>query len=198
MERKSNVADQEVNDLTNRNEDLTQQSQSLQDQLEESERRREKEREDFSREKEQWLQMLEQGRRITARKDDEKRALSQRISDMQAESELMQGDRNDMTPTSLADSKDLRRLSSQDSNSGKAFPIPSSAGLVGDDDAINVATLKAKIEFLRFALEDSRRLNQGLEDRAHEVLSRSLGMKQVIGQALDEGNPDIMRREPQR
>jgi hypothetical protein len=86
FEKKTVAADQEINDVTTRNEDLVEQVRTLETQLEECERKRETERSDAVREKDQWSRMLEMSGRLQAKSADdrqkmvhEKESLQQRL-----------------------------------------------------------------------------------------------------------------------
>jgi hypothetical protein len=82
-EKKTIAADQEVNELTMRNEELAEQVKSLNMQLEDCERKRETERSDAVREKEQWGRMLEMSGRLQAKSADDRQKLVQEKDDLQ-------------------------------------------------------------------------------------------------------------------
>lgn len=83
FEKKTVAADQEVNELTTRNEELTEQVKTLGMQLEDSEKKRETERADAVREKEQWGRMLEMSGRLQAKSADDRQKLVQEKTDLQ-------------------------------------------------------------------------------------------------------------------
>jgi hypothetical protein len=83
FEKKTVAADQEVNELTMRNEELTEQVKLLGTQLEECEKKREAERSDAVREKEQWGRMLEMSGRLQAKSADDRQKLAQEKNDLQ-------------------------------------------------------------------------------------------------------------------
>jgi hypothetical protein len=83
FEKKTVAADQEVNELTMRNEELAEQVKLLGTQLEECEKKREAERSDAVREKEQWGRMLEMSGRLQAKSADDRQKLVQEKSDLQ-------------------------------------------------------------------------------------------------------------------
>jgi hypothetical protein len=83
FEKKTVAADQEVNELTMRNDELTEQVKSLNMQLEDCERKRETERSDAVREKEQWGRMLEMSGRLQAKSADDRQKLAQEKDDLQ-------------------------------------------------------------------------------------------------------------------
>ncbi|EMC94488.1 hypothetical protein BAUCODRAFT_35707 [Baudoinia panamericana UAMH 10762] len=76
IEKKTNVSEQEVNDLTGKNEDLSEQVKSLEMQLYESDRKRDVERAETVKEKEQWGRMLDMGSRLQAKLARERQALA--------------------------------------------------------------------------------------------------------------------------
>jgi hypothetical protein len=77
FEKKAMAADQEINDLTTRNEELVEQVRTLETQLEDCERKRETERSDAVREKDQWGRMLEMSGRLQAKGADDRQKLVQ-------------------------------------------------------------------------------------------------------------------------
>ena len=83
FEKKTVAADQEVNELSTRNEELSEQVKTLGLQLEECERKREAERSDAVREKEQWGKMLEMSGRLQAKSADDRQKLVQEKNDLQ-------------------------------------------------------------------------------------------------------------------
>jgi len=83
FEKKTSAADQEVTELTARNEELSEQVRTLGMQLEECERKRETERSDAVREKDQWGRMLEMSGRLQAKSADDRQKLVQEKNDLQ-------------------------------------------------------------------------------------------------------------------
>ena len=83
FEKKTVVADQEVNELTMRNDELTEQVKTLSMQLEDCEKKREAERSDAVREKDQWGRMLEMSGRLQAKSADDRQKLVQEKNDLQ-------------------------------------------------------------------------------------------------------------------
>jgi hypothetical protein len=83
FEKKTNAADQEVNELTMRNDELTEQVKTLSMQLEDCEKKREAERSDAVREKEQWGKMLEMSGRLQAKSADDRQKLMQEKIDLE-------------------------------------------------------------------------------------------------------------------
>ncbi|KAJ9630704.1 hypothetical protein H2203_001228 [Taxawa tesnikishii (nom. ined.)] len=73
IEKKSAVAEEEINALTARNEDLADQVKALEAQLEEGDQKREHYHREFIAEKAQWVKMLEMGARIQVQGVEEQR-----------------------------------------------------------------------------------------------------------------------------
>lgn len=179
------MADQEVNELTTKNEDLNQQVQSLQDQLDESEKRREKERDESGREKDQWLQMLDQGRRLQAKLEEDKRVLAQEITSLKSNVSRLQKERDTRFSNSWQGSTPGAEQNFRDPNSSDSEIRNASAGS-NETTAGDVAALKAKVEILRRSLEEARRHNQVLDERANEIVQRSSHLGGLIDRALDD------------
>lgn len=83
LEKKSSTAENEINEMTTRNEELVEQTRILETQLEECERKRESERSDAAREKEQWGKMLEMSGRLQAKSTDDRQKLVQEKESLQ-------------------------------------------------------------------------------------------------------------------
>ena len=206
IEKKTNVADQEVNELTNRNEDLRDQVRNLEVQLEESETKREAERADFAKEKDQWGRMLELGGRLQAKSGDdiqklkdEKAGLLQRVAAYEQgapvrQDRVQRDDSASRIEPSRQDPGNSQRKIDQDTNSAtiEGPTIGPHSGFVGhtlnDVESLNreIAILKSRNDVLRFSLEETRRHNQRLDERVKEVVQRSGEIGGVIDRALDE------------
>ena len=209
IEKKTNVADQEVNDLTNKNEDLIEQVKSLEIQLEESEKKREIERTDTAKEKEQWLRMLDMGGRLHSKNaeekqklKDEKTYLSQRL--------IAYNDENGSQPDQINhyfasgnDEPNSRPTDSSERMDQLSINVSGSAGLAANNvnglKAENAA-LKKRIEVLRFSLEETRRRNQDLGERAQEIIQRNGDNADFIDRALQDeaGAVNSKTIEPKR
>lgn len=83
LEKKTCTAENEINELTTRNEEVVEQTRILETQLEECERKRESERSDAAREKEQWGKMLEMSARLQAKSTDDRQKLVQEKENLQ-------------------------------------------------------------------------------------------------------------------
>lgn len=195
IEKKTNVADLEVNDLTTRNEELTEQVKSLETQVEEIERRREAERADATKEKDQWGRMLDMSGRLQAKNAeerqrllDEKNSLEQRVLAYERDSEarFLQMKKN------MGD-----RFGSPRKGSPAPQTEPAKAVVGSRESALveNQASealqrenllLRARLDVMRSALDDIRRQNNATEDREREVAKQRSGMKEAIDHALHE------------
>ena len=192
IEKKTSVADQEVNELTTRNEELTEQLRMLETQLEESEKKREMERAETAREKDQWGRMLEMSSRLQARnaKDrqqlvDEKTRLAQQVEQIRGGdgSDIHRGNSTGVFGTDRTSYGFGQESSSYDDSTGMAIADAS-------DDTVRlkneVLLLNARIDVLRSCLEEVRRSNKELEGQASSVLANS----SKIGDALERAFPD--------
>lgn len=167
IEKKSNVANQEVNDLTNKNEDLGQQVQSLQEQLDESERRREQDQDKVAREKEQWMQMLEFGRRLQMKTEQDKNALAARVAALQEDYESLRRARS-FSYSMTAGESDVH--ATMRSLNGSSY----------------LAALNARLQALRASLEEARRQARVLDERTSDVHQRSSDIASAIDRTLRE------------
>lgn len=82
IEKKTSVADQEVNDLTSKNEELTEHVKTLEAQVEGLEEKRELERVEVAKDKEQWGRMLDMSGRIQAKHSEERQKLKDENDDL--------------------------------------------------------------------------------------------------------------------
>ena len=199
IEKKTSVADQEVNDLTGRNEELADQVKSLELQLESCEKKRDNERTEAAREKEQWSRMLELGGRIQTKHAEEKQKLKnenqslvQRVAGYEVQPH------RSGSPYSYSALQTAPGGSNADRTSGRfqqQQSRPSDVHYIGNDIAPtgDIAglvreneILHSRIENLRFALEEARRHHQMLNERTREVLARSEEIGGVVRRALDD------------
>ena len=186
IEKKTSVADQEVNELTGRNEDLVEQVKALEMQLEESEKKREHERLTASAERDQWTKLLAMDRQLQSRNAEEKQKLreekmllSQRVAafeggDASTSSELTRP---------ITSRTDHERLEID----GEAVckeppPLITTGGLFGDADDVStlkneIRVLNSRIEALRSTLEEAKRRAQSLHEHnieKHAEISTSI------------------------
>lgn len=194
IEKKTSVADQEVNDLTSKNEDLTEQLKSLETQLEECERKRELERSTAASEKEQWTRILEMNDRLQSKSAEqnqklreEKNELSQRVAAYEDGS----SSRFDSVKRSSTSRVDATRPGADTQGSGEKSAA-TAAGSLGD--ATNdvetlkseIAVLNSRIDVLRYSLEEAKRRSQSLGDKAREFVESNVEIGTSIDRTLDE------------
>jgi len=211
IEKKTSVADQEVNDLTGRNEELIDQVKSLETQLEASEKKRESERAEAVREKDQWGRMLELGGRIQTKHAEEKQKLRDENQSLAQRVATYEGGKpggivglqvNPITRVSPFD-QDLERAydtGRQDlvqrldaRYTRNDLPSTSNSTDLKRENEI----LISRIENLRFSLEEARRHNQLSDERIREVLTRSEQIGSVVRRALeDEDDRAVPGRQP--
>lgn len=200
IEKKTSVADQEVNDLTNRNEELSELVKSLETQLEASERKREDDRSQAAREKDQWQQMLDLASRIQNKHAEEKQKLRGELeliaqrgaspaSIGSAGARESQQDRSSglalvRVPSGNAENSSLQPTYTSDYHAGTN---PTSSG-----DTLSIRrqidALNSRIEVLTFALEETRRHNQLMNDQGHEFMNRSEQVRVIVQRALEDGS----------
>ena len=197
IEKKTSVADQEINDLTSKTEDLTEQIRNLETQLEESERKRENERAEAAKEKHQWGRMLEMDGRLHAKHVEEKRRLVEENESLARELTAYHDEtrirheklREDSTYPLETPGQGARSSRGLNKDSG----LPSEVDVNEKGDPNDVASLKqengilkARNEIFRFSFEEIRRRNQELDEQAHAVIKRSSDIGTALGRALHE------------
>lgn len=204
IEKKTTVADQEVNDLTGRNEDLTEQVKTLEMQVEESEKKREVERAEAAREKEQWGRMLEMGGRLHAKNSEDRQKLVEErdgllkcVAAYEEErkvrfatfKETMTG----KTETSQVASGGSYQVTANDIGLHAGSP----AGVVSDVDALKreVGMLKAKIDLLRSSLQNVKGHAHDMAQKSEYVVQQSSRIGHVVDKALRSEEVDATKRE---
>ena len=192
MERKGNVAEAEVNDLTTRNEELTQQLQCLQEQLESIEHRRETDTESWRREKDQWLQMLEHGRRIQAQSDQDNKHLAGRVSELQSE---YNRNREEREASSLLSGNNLTGSKSQPEPHGTPTSTYMSSSSSADRSG-EIYASQIQVDYFRSVLRMIKRHNKAMGERADDLLLSNREIGDFIRQALYSGpvghEPEIL------
>ena len=203
IEKKTNVADQEVNDLTGKNEDLTDQVKSLEMQLEESERKRESERADSAKEKEQWLRMLEMGGRLHSKNAEEKQRLRDEKSHLSERVAAYEEDnyarfdqiKRHFTSRMEAERPEAPETEGKVGSDSEASGFPDATGSISSTgEASNdveslkreITILNARVEVLRSSLQETKRRNQELGEQAQEIVQRNSGIDNVISTALQD------------
>ncbi|PPJ56121.1 hypothetical protein CBER1_02065 [Cercospora berteroae] len=192
IEKKTSVADQEVNELTSKNEDLAEQVKLLTSQLEHSETKRDAERSDAEREKNQWGRMLEMSGRLQAKADAEKqRLLAEKETLLQHVSRLRQ------SPKEQGTQEEHLATSPEDDHS-RTFSAPRAQTHAQDrsDDLDElrrtVAAQARRIELFRSALEQIRAQSAELDERAQTIRQRSSELQNISGRALNTDNTVAM------
>ncbi|KAK5700979.1 hypothetical protein LTR97_005498 [Elasticomyces elasticus] len=208
IEKKTTVSEQEVNDLTGRNEELTEQVKNLEQQLEDSEKKRESERAEGAKEKEQWSRMLDmssrlQGKLAVERQNlvEERDALKRRA--MGLESEVKGRSRS---PVTFRGNVAATLPSSSSVEQPQTLPVTLIAGSDVTDLNREISQLKAKIKDLTLALQEAQRKTGELSEHSRGVLRKSSEVAQTINKALgtvkspspEQGNavPDSNTRGP--
>ena len=198
IEKKTGVADQEINELTSKNEELAGQMKYLESQLEESEQKREAEHSEAAKEKEQWGRMLDMDARLHAKNAEEKRKLrdernhlAQRVAAYEEENTVRYeqirkdlGSRMDAPQESEDSDRRVSPESASDSDLVSAGTIDSTSEVARLKR--EVVLFKARNEILRTSLEETRRHNQDLDERVHGVIQRSGEIGSVIDKALED------------
>ncbi|KAK4635056.1 hypothetical protein CLAFUR4_02176 [Fulvia fulva] len=201
IEKKTSAADQEVNDLTGKNEDLTEQVKTLEAQLEESERKREDQRQEAAREKEQWGRMLEMSGRLQNRADAEKQRLLEEknyLTQRLARHDETGTQRPDEQPKQDFPQAERLRFDSHGSGSeqhpdmANAKKYMPSNGISNQHDQHSleqeVVSLRTRVHALRTTLEGVRRHNEELEVTTRGFLEQTGLLWSNVSRALDDDN----------
>lgn len=178
IEKKTTVADQEVNEVTGKNEELNDLVKILETQLEESEKKREAIRIDAAREKEQWGRMLDMSSRLHAKIDSERQKLLQENAALERRLLANRG----VIPSSEG-SSDHPGLTA--ATSGISVGLGHSDNVSEAERAREVALLTDRVESLRSVLETIKKHNSEFVDRSRGFLEQTTI---AITQALEEGH----------
>lgn len=200
IEKKTSVADQEVNELTGKNEEMTEQIKILESQLDESEKKREVDRAEAAKEKEQWGRMLEMGGRLQAKVDSERQRLLEEKEYLTRRVAALEAQDSTVVPTLQVQAEESgrhpgadgsERRISQNTTSSDLVPVDAAAGSFGDFSTSEATALKrevlvlnGRIESLRFALEEARRHNQEAEQKTRAFLEQNTQLGTSIDHAL--------------
>ncbi|KAI7540978.1 hypothetical protein KC319_g17265, partial [Hortaea werneckii] len=208
IEKKTSVADNEVNELTGRNEELLEQVKTLEGRVEELERKREQERSDAAREKEQWGRMLEMGTRLQARHADDRQKLIDEREELRSRIAMLEGSQTDkvgadgLKGSSIVSSTEP----AQAHGASKELSLPkettsqkgTSAGFAEDSELLKreVRSLKDQRDVLRSALAAVRTHNNTLQATLAEISLQNRSIAEDIDKCL--GKEDILsaQREP--
>lgn len=204
IEKKTSVADNEVNELTGKNEELTEQVKALEIQVEESERKREAERAEAAREKEQWGRMLDMSGRLQAKSAEgrqklveERDQLLKRVTAYEEENKNRFGR---WKGTMIARTETPQVATGPLESNSESSPTGFEGSNSGDVASLRqeVSALKASIEVLRVALYEAKQHNQDLSSKVAGVLQHSSSIDQAIDRALNNegsagpGDPESM------
>ncbi|GAB1735135.1 hypothetical protein NU219Hw_g203t1 [Hortaea werneckii] len=208
IEKKTSVADNEVNELTGRNEELLEQVKTLEGRIEEVERKREQERSDAAREKEQWGRMLEMGTRLQARHADDRQKLMDEREELRNRVAALEGSQTDKdrvagsTESSVVPSTEP----SQAHSASKESPMPretvshkgTSAGFAENSEVLKreVRSLKDQRDLLRSALVAVRTHNSTLQATLAEVSLQNRTIAEDIDKCLGREDAISAQREP--
>ncbi|EME48424.1 hypothetical protein DOTSEDRAFT_121924 [Dothistroma septosporum NZE10] len=199
IEKKTSAADQEVNDLTSKNEDLTEQVRTLETQLGESETKREHQRQEAAREKEQWGRMLDMSGRLQNKADAEKQRLleernylTQRLAMHENDGSHGRGEqakRDGTHPGKLHTDCHSARTDRHPDLSQRMTPL-TQVSPVDNSGRSNLekenVTLRARVTALRVTLEGVRRHNEELEASTRGFLEQTGLLWSNVSRALDD------------
>ncbi|KAH9822947.1 hypothetical protein Tdes44962_MAKER00775 [Teratosphaeria destructans] len=190
IEKKSNVADQEMSELVGKNEDLIDANKTLEARLEECEKKREAERLDAVREKEQWGRMLDMSGRLQAKQAEERQKLADerdslrvRVAAYEEKDPHLRGKRLRTTPEPRRN--DAVAIFEQQGSGRQATSEPDQRALC-DVAGLQqeVGMLKSKIEILRSSLQQMKRYNEETSSRTRDWLQHSSSLFHAIDRAL--------------
>ncbi|KAI5370684.1 hypothetical protein Slin14017_G015630 [Septoria linicola] len=191
IERKTTVADQEVNELTSKNEDLAEQLKQVTTQLEDSEKKRDMERVEAQREKDQWGRMLEMSGRLQAKVDAERQRLLAEKEELLSRISQSEQDRKIVSkPWQTTNSK------GKPTDTPPRHPVPmaleSAPNSTPDSETSmtrqHIAALNARIEALKTALSHIRTQSVSIDEKAQLLHKQSGALNQLIADALEADN----------
>ena len=191
LEKKAMAADQEINDLTVRNEELVEQVRILETQLEECEKKRETERSDAVRDKDQWGRMLEMSGRLQAKNADDRQKLVHEKESLQQRLLIYENEAALSAKRRTSQSLKASSLSGQDVDS---IEISRQANEESKEDTARIAALKHENEMwqkrtylLRSVLERmEEQYASFIEERRKLMEQETTGISGVIQMALRE------------
>ena len=213
IEKKTSVADQEVNELTSRNEDLIEQVKALEVQLEECEKKRESERLTAASERDQWTKLLALDRQLQSKTAEEKQKLreeksllSQRVAAYEDEnySRSDQLKRSNISQTNASRSDSDVRVNGEGSNltsaatAGGFSPANATEGTNNDVESLKaeVIFLKNRIAILRYCLGEVKRRNEHLGEKSQEAVDRNGDIAAAIDRALEHDDATAKTNTP--
>ena len=202
IEKKTSVAEQEVNELTTRNEELTEQISGLEKQVQDCEQKREEERAGATREKEQWGRMLEMSGRIQSKTAEAKQKLADENAVLLQRLGAHEGEYTRRPEQSRvgfeSGSSETNRTSTSNATPADKSVEASLEMSAGSKDSISIdmqclrrdnAALRSRNEQLTSALAEARRQDRMLSTKVQEVLQSS-GIQNTIDKVLPPDNLD--------
>ncbi|GAB7326316.1 hypothetical protein MBLNU13_g10288t2 [Cladosporium sp. NU13] len=191
FEKKATAADQEINEMTARNEELIEQVRTLETQLEECEKKREMERSDAVREKDQWGRMLEMSGRLQAKNADDRQKLVQEKESLQQRLLIYENEAALSVKRRASQSQKALPASSQDAGGNEASR---QANEDSKEDAARIAALQRENEMwqrrtylLRSVLERMEEQYASFMEKRRKLLEQEItGIPDVIQMALRE------------
>lgn len=206
IEKKTSVADNEVNELTIKNEDLAEQIKSLETQLEETEKKRDAERSSAAKEKDQWGRMLEMSGRLHSKgladKEklaEEKAALEQRLvhfegrtSTQPEEKGSANGDEKEKTnPATVCRHSQMVTLATRPSQAN-ACANDTNEPLKRENTA-----LRERVESLHFALVTVRQELHIFHEPLQQMQAHGKKLEEIVGLALkSDASPSTTSNAP--
>jgi len=191
FEKKATAADQEINDLTARNEELTEQVRTLETQLEECEKKRETERSDAVREKDQWGRMLEMSGRLQAKNADDRQKLVHEKESLQQRLLIYE---NEAALSAKRRASQSQKASSPSGQDASTIEMSRQANEEFKEDAARIATLQHENEMwqkrtylLRSVLERMEQQYGSFVEKRRKLMEQEMtGIPDVIQMALRE------------
>lgn len=193
LDKKSVAAEQEVNDLTGKNEELAEQVKTLEAQIEQCEKRREAERSGSLREKEQWSRMLEMSSKLQAKNSDERQKILRERDELQQRLAALESNPGLSARVSSPEHHDC---SGQRENGRNNQEGQEELAILRHDNSI----LRTKVCKLRDVLKATETYFAGMMDQRRAILENEEGVTSAIAGALrDEAIlPRSSPSEPRR
>ncbi|KAK3675213.1 hypothetical protein LTR78_004722 [Recurvomyces mirabilis] len=196
IEKKTTVSEQEVNDLTGKNEDLSEQVVSLQSQLEESERKRDNERVETGKEKEQWSRMLDMSNRLQAKLAGERQGLAEERDHLRRviqHLEQQTSSRTDHGPNSAVSADGLPSFTSVNGSKTKSG-YNGNANSDADGLRREVMSMRERVATLTEALQKVQSRSQELDDHTRRIQETRFELTKTLRSVL--GNDVVDETSP--
>jgi hypothetical protein len=190
FEKKTVAADQEINELTIRNEDFVEQVRTLETQLEECEKKREMERSDAVREKDQWSRILEMSGRLQAKSADDRQKLIQDKENLQQRLLIYENEAVLSAKRSTSHSHKVSPLAGRD---GSNYEANRQTNEDSKEAAMQVAALqqendiwRRRTQVLRNALEQMEQQYSSLVEKRRRLMEEEMAGIPDLQMALQE------------